>query len=113
VKEVITFDHSLVLTVCNGSQKVQCRVRRIPFSNSSILADVFPPNGVMLDIHTTSSLIGTRDSNMSLEALGVKEEASNGLLTLYVVPRYADVNWAKIGKDAIFSFNKACIATFA
>jgi len=50
---------------------------------------------------------------MSLDALRVKEEASNGLLTLYVVPRYADVNRPKIGKDAIFSFNKAWVPTFA
>jgi len=66
----------------------------------------------MFDIHTASSLIGTRDPDMSLEALCVKEEASNGILTLYAVPRHAEVSRLKVGKDAIFSFNKAWVPTF-
>ena len=65
-----------------------------------------------LDLYTASSLIGTGNLDISIKDLCLHEYEIDGVLTLYAVIRHFGKNtgsWNKLGKEAIFSFNKSWV----
>ena len=65
-----------------------------------------------LDLHTASSLIGTRNIDISIKDLCLHDYAIDGVLTLYAVIRHLGKDtgsWNKFGKEVIFSFNKSWV----
>jgi hypothetical protein len=65
-----------------------------------------------VDLHTTFSLIGTTNLDVTLKDLHLHKYASDGVLTLYAVIRKIEETShtsQRVGKEAIFSFSKCWV----
>lgn len=79
---------------------------------STILEPSTYNNPKMLDLSTESSLIGTGNLAISLKELCLHQHAVDGVVTLYAVFRNLGTDphtWKRVGKEAIFSFNKSWV----
>ena len=109
---VVVFQHSLIVAICSGTDSFECIGPKHGFSDSpGISQKSNPPNSFSIDLHTDFAFIGIENPDASLQTLHVNEDVRDGILTLYVVPRHLNPKSRKniVGKEAIFSFNKAWV----
>lgn len=76
-------------------------------------AEAVTRGSVELDLHTTTALIGRTDLDVTLDFLRLDEEATNGYIDIYAVPRVSDAvdNPYEVGKETMYRLSNCWVCS--